>query len=458
MFTENRKSDSVKINSKTVSFLAAVLMIITIASGLFVSKTYANVVGVNPFAPTIEVFNEFNWTSVSSATLTMSGFTVTGAQSVTWNSTDLKFYAIVRVSSGARHLATVDPITGICTNIGQLSSTAFSTLTYSATTGTLYTMGGSGGPSGIAECLFSVDMTTAATTFLAGPFSVGTFGEVIAYNYDDGNIYHWSGQGMEKINTTTFAATTVTRSGASVDEVQGAVYKGTGEFVITDLIFLGATKAFTMTSGGFATLVSTTPYQVRGLGYEDPLLPVELTSFVSSVSGNNVTLNWTTASESNNSGFEIERSIVNGEWSKVGNVSGNGTTTVSNNYSFSDRNLASGNYNYRLKQIDFNGNFEYFNLSNEVNIGVPDNFELSQNYPNPFNPSTTINYSLPTDSKVNIRLFDMSGKEVATLVNEDKTAGYYSVNFNASSLSSGVYYYSINANNFTSTKKMMLIK
>ena len=191
-------------------------------------------------------------------------------------------------------------------------------------------------------------------------------------------------------------------------------------------------------------------------------LPVELASFNSSLRGNDVILNWSTASETNNSGFDILRSTVNGQlsndWIKIGNVTGNGTTNSQINYSFTDRNLTTGNYNYRLKQIDFNGNFEYFNLSNEVNVGIPVKFELSQNYPNPFNPSTTINYDIPKDGKVSLRLFDMSGKEVATLVNEVKTAGYYSVTFNAANLSSGVYFYSITANNFTAIKKMMLIK
>jgi len=189
----------------------------------------------------------------------------------------------------------------------------------------------------------------------------------------------------------------------------------------------------------------------------DGLLPVELSSFVSTISNNNVTLNWSTASETNNSGFDIERNS-NGQWSKIGNVTGNGTTPISNNYSFTDRNLTSGIYNYRLKQIDFNGNFEYFNLNSEVNIGVPAKFELSQNYPNPFNPSTQINYNLPVDGKVSLRLFDMSGKEISTIVNEVKTAGYYSVSFNAGNLPSGVYFYSIEANDFSAVKKMMLVK
>ncbi|MBK8551427.1 MAG: T9SS type A sorting domain-containing protein [Ignavibacteria bacterium] len=210
---------------------------------------------------------------------------------------------------------------------------------------------------------------------------------------------------------------------------------------------------------GGAALAAT--LSIDGIYVEDScnnaVLPVELSSFTSSISKRDVTLNWTTSSESNNSGFEIERSS-NNVWTKVGNVAGNGTVNSASSYSFTDRGLATGNYNYRLKQIDFNGNFEYFNLSNEINIGIPSSYDMSQNYPNPFNPSTTINFDVPTDGNVSIRLFDMSGKEVATLVNEVKTAGYYSVNFNASSLSSGVYFYNISSNNFTATKKMTLLK
>ncbi|MBK9332016.1 MAG: T9SS type A sorting domain-containing protein [Ignavibacteria bacterium] len=188
-------------------------------------------------------------------------------------------------------------------------------------------------------------------------------------------------------------------------------------------------------------------------------LPVELASFISNVTGSDVKPNWTTASELNNSGFDIERKSLNTDaWTKVGNVTGNGTTELPQSYSFTDRNLASGKYNYRLKQIDFNGNFEYFNLSSEVNIGIPSKYALSQNYPNPFNPSTSINYEIPFDGNVSLKIFDISGKEVVTLVNEVKTAGYYSYKFNASNLSSGVYYYTISANDFTATRKMMLVK
>ncbi|MBK8983077.1 MAG: T9SS type A sorting domain-containing protein [Ignavibacteria bacterium] len=198
----------------------------------------------------------------------------------------------------------------------------------------------------------------------------------------------------------------------------------------------------------------------------DKPLPVELTSFTSSVSGRNVMLNWTTSSELNNSGFEIERSEFKPQnsnqnlydWIKVGFSNGNGTVSTAKNYLFTDLGLNTGKYNYRLKQIDFNGNFEYYNLAPEVEIGKPNKFNLSQNYPNPFNPSTKINYELPSDGTVSIKLFDMTGREVAVILNEVKAAGFYSVNFDAGNLPSGTYIYRFSHNQFTDSKKMLLMK
>ena len=194
----------------------------------------------------------------------------------------------------------------------------------------------------------------------------------------------------------------------------------------------------------------------------DSPLPVELSSFTSSISGRDVKLHWTTASETNNSGFQIERSAGNNQWSAVSFVNGSGTSTSQKDYSYTDKNLSSGKYNYRLKQVDYNGQYNYFNLNNEVNIGLPSKFDLSQNYPNPFNPSTKISFDIPVDGKVSITLYDISGKEVSKLVNEFKTAGYYSVSFNGSNLSSGTYFYRIvsegNGQNFVATKKMTLLK
>jgi hypothetical protein len=203
-------------------------------------------------------------------------------------------------------------------------------------------------------------------------------------------------------------------------------------------------------------------YPYMGADEADTPLPVELASFTSGVHNNNVLLNWITLSEENNYGFDVERRDVRREtqdvWNKIGYVQGHGTVSTPTNYSFEDRNLSSGKYNYRLKQIDFNGNYEYYFLSNDVEVGVPAEYSLSQNYPNPFNPATRINYDLPYSGNVSIILYDISGREAATLVNEFKPAGYYSIQFNGSNLSSGMYFYRMSVNSIVLTKKMMLVK
>lgn len=198
----------------------------------------------------------------------------------------------------------------------------------------------------------------------------------------------------------------------------------------------------------------------------DIVLPVELSSFTSSVTANDVKLNWSTVSETNNSGFNIERaSYVNGvltDWNTLGNVQGNGNSNSVHSYSYTDKGLSAGTYAYRLKQIDFNGNFEYHNLSSDVNIGMPTRFELMQNYPNPFNPSTKISFELPTDGNVKLSVFDNSGKQVQELVNGQKNSGYYSIDFNGSNLASGVYYYKLEFNSGSESvvkiRKMALVK
>jgi uncharacterized repeat protein (TIGR01451 family) len=187
-------------------------------------------------------------------------------------------------------------------------------------------------------------------------------------------------------------------------------------------------------------------------------LPVELTSFTALVNDRIVTLNWQTATEKNNSGFEIQRKSGN-NWENISFIKGHGTTTEKNYYSFKDNvvNVHSEKIYYRLKQIDFDGTFEY---SSEVFVSktLPTDFNLSQNFPNPFNPSTQINYSVPKNAFVTLKVYDSNGKEVATLVNESKVPGNYDVNFDASKYASGIYFYTINANSFTSTKKMILMK
>jgi hypothetical protein len=198
------------------------------------------------------------------------------------------------------------------------------------------------------------------------------------------------------------------------------------------------------------------------------VVPVEITSFTGSTSyGNNVILKWATATETNNSGFEILRFTQNdNEWEKIGFVPGFGTTTEPKTYSFTDENIITRTYKYRLKQIDFDGSFTY---SNEIEVVVdftPKEFVLYQNYPNPFNPNTVISYQLPATSNVSLKVYDILGNEVATLVNEERHPGVYEVDFNSylshsgevRNLTSGIYFYQLRAEGFIQTKKMVLTK
>ena len=193
-------------------------------------------------------------------------------------------------------------------------------------------------------------------------------------------------------------------------------------------------------------------------------MPVELSTFTASINDRDVKLSWTTADEHNNSGFEIYRASKddNNNWTKIGFVAGNGTKNTPTNYSFEDKKLSTGKFSYRLKQIDYNGNYEYFNLNSAVVIGAPKKSDLSQNYPNPFNPTTSIDYQITEDSKVTLKVYDISGREVKTLVNMNQKSGFYTVQFNALNLSSGNYFYKLitssNGNETVITKKMTVIK
>jgi len=193
------------------------------------------------------------------------------------------------------------------------------------------------------------------------------------------------------------------------------------------------------------------------------IIPVELTSFTGSYVGRYVELNWVTATEVNNWGFEIQRSSDNSSFATVGFIEGKGTTTEENHYSYVDRNVESRiNYYYRLKQIDYNGTYSF---SDVINLGksLPSTIVLDQNYPNPFNPSTTISFALPVKSNVSLDVYNLVGQKLMTLVNGNLEEGNYNYNIDASNLSSGIYVYSLTATNETGastviTKKMTLIK
>lgn len=200
----------------------------------------------------------------------------------------------------------------------------------------------------------------------------------------------------------------------------------------------------------------------------DAALPVELTSFsANSIEGSKVSLNWETATEVNNYGFEIERQSVTDLdktsklsedcWTSIGFINGSGNSNSPKQYSFVDELISGGsNFAYRLKQIDIDGKFEYSDVV-EVKV-LPTNFVLQQNYPNPFNPETKISYSVPSTNLITLSVFDVLGREVVKLVNEIQEQGVYEAGFDASQFPSGIYFYSLQAGEFTMTKKMMLLK
>ncbi len=213
--------------------------------------------------------------------------------------------------------------------------------------------------------------------------------------------------------------------------------------------------------------LSTNPNNLYGWGIINTfaaiqsIIPVELTTFSASYESGNVLLQWTTATESNNAGFDVERKVNSnelgsGDWVKIGYVEGAGTTTEPQNYSFIDNSVSTGNYFYRLKQIDFDSNFKY-SATVEVNI-YPKEFELSQNFPNPFNPSTKIRFAVPEKSQVKLALYDILGRELEVIFNDELNPGVNEVEFNGSNLPSGIYLVKMEADNYQKTIKMTLLK
>ena len=199
-------------------------------------------------------------------------------------------------------------------------------------------------------------------------------------------------------------------------------------------------------------------------------LPVQLTAFEALTSGDAITLKWNTSSETNNAGFEIERAVVSSvesperpdrdaiPWQKIAFVEGHGSTTEAQNYEYVDAvdPLVSSVFLYRLKQIDFDGRFEY-SEEIEVTLLAPQGAALS-NYPNPFNPNTTIHFAIPLDAEVNLKVYDASGREVRTLVRGYRPAGWHEVQFDASELPSGVYFYTLQAGDIYENHSMTLLK
>ncbi|MDH3268441.1 MAG: T9SS type A sorting domain-containing protein [Ignavibacteria bacterium] len=258
------------------------------------------------------------------------------------------------------------------------------------------------------------------------------------------------------------------------------IYSSTGTLLNTLTGVSGPRSVYQLPNGNFITTNGAGVYELDGTTgnlirtivsgvsaqyvslYDYNTIPVELTSFRANVVGNNVELSWSTATETNNQGFEIERSENNIEFNNIGFVPGFGTTTETKSYSYTDQSINSGTHYYRLKQIDFDGSFNYSDVVEAV-VSLPTAFNLEQNYPNPFNPSTSIQFSLPVDAQITINVYNLVGEKVAEVANGNFAAGSQKVTFNASALTSGIYFYRLDAtaNNgqtFSDVRKMSLLK
>ena len=209
-----------------------------------------------------------------------------------------------------------------------------------------------------------------------------------------------------------------------------------------------------------ANIADIQSFTLDAIALGEPL-PVELTSFNISLAGSSVLLRWRTETEVNNYGFEIERASSSAtlvkEWKNVGFIKGSGNSSTFVDYSFTDKPAMPGIYYYRLKQIDLNGNLEYSSIVS-IEIYAPNQYSLNQNHPNPFNPTTQISYCLPTDGFVTLKVFDIMGSELVSLINENLKAGSYTATFDASKYASGIYICRISAGNYSSSIKMILMK
>lgn len=319
-----------------------------------------------------------------------------------------------------------------------------------------------------------------------GPWTFGTTSDeyvgTVAFSSESGNglAGFWSSSATNKVNKTANGGTSWTSQAASIGDVFGLDYvRGTSyAWAGTSTgIWQTSNNGSSWTEDQIPPTVNSDIYVVRFFNDSDvglaggaggvllksllgSVVPVEFTAFTASVNEQNISLNWSTATETNNRGFEVERKTSR-DWETLSFIPGRGTTSQTSTYSFYD-DLAEeyyrGTVSYRLKQLDYDGSFAY---SDVVNIEVdfsPKNYTLEQNYPNPFNPTTTIVYQLSADGMVKLKVFDVLGKEVASLVNEHQTAGKYSFEFDASNLSSGVYFYRLESNGFSAMKKLILLK
>jgi hypothetical protein len=273
----------------------------------------------------------------------------------------------------------------------------------------------------------------------------------------------FNGHGVYIIQLGSFLTTT---GGVTVNLSGGALWTDIF-WVVNNYVSLGAGTAFegtVMATNYISVGASVTPLSGRLLSTgaavtvgSSTLLPVELVSFTATANRTSANLRWSTATEVNNYGFDVERRRTS-EWEKIGFVPGVGTSSSPRYYSYTDNNLSNGRYVYRIKQVNKDGSFSYRGMAEVEIVSAPEAFALIQNYPNPFNPSTRIQYSLEKAGPVSLKVYNVLGAEVATLVNGPQEAGSYTVPFTAQGLASGVYFYRLESGSFVSTKKLILMK
>ena len=377
---------------------------------------------------------------------------------------DGNFYIIT--SGTPNYVCKMDTSNGSIINLGQIIGINFSVngFAYNAVNDSYYICGYSGS----ANYLYKLDINTLTVTSVStigsssSPIIAIAINSVgVGYGYDlmpANNAY--------RFNPVTGESTLLGPIGFDASSIQDMDID-----METDIIYLAAFNAGTNMSElrtmdentGSTTLLSPMNDHISVFEFDNHFIvvPVEMTSFTATGFKKSVELKWNTSTETNNSGFEIQRSNDSKieklqNWEVIGFINGNGTTTEPQSYSFVDKNLEAGKYQYRLKQVDFDGRFEYSNIV-EVEI-APRKISLEQNYPNPFNPSTTISWQSPVGSWQTLKVYDILGNEVTTLIDEYRNAGSYEVEFDASKHSSGVYFYQLRAGDFIETKKMILLK
>jgi hypothetical protein len=283
----------------------------------------------------------------------------------------------------------------------------------------------------------------------------GSGEQLIAYtgsssnpNYIAGINWGNSGWLTKPMGSTSYAPGTL--SDIQLGSLDNYYYSGS----VDDILYV--TRDSLTTSGNWSG--SDTRIGYKSLGIGNSALPVELDFFTAILNGSQVELRWKTETEVNNYGFYIERSNDISDWTAIGFVEGHGNSNSPKQYNFNDNDInQTGTYYYRLKQIDFDGTIEYFNIVS-VKIEIPNKYYLSQNFPNPFNPETRISFTLPEKQLVSLRVYNMLGELVEELVNGPREAGSYTITFDASNLSSGIYIYRIQTDNFAENKKMNFLK